>query len=542
MRPFGCPLTILNTLDPLGKFDGKSDEGYLLGYSTTRSGPDWMFDLDFLTNTMNYIPVSVENQITMDAGTQESYVAGSSGKDKEPTQEYILLPLHPHRPRIPVEDVIQDAQEKSLNNCSLMTRRFPQYEITPLDVSAFTHSEFHKDHPKGQILGDPKSAVQTRGKIQKASSVQQALFADILKKFDYNVHQNIFTTPIKSNKPLVKDEDGVDVDVHIYRSMIGSLMYLTGSRPDIMFTVCACARFQVTLKASHLNAVKQIFRLSTIEMRSRIIHPRMISATQYYHIFEPDECEHSTSDVDRGHPPQKFSTDHVNDKSHIECRIYGMKPGHHMTSNTTFTRKKQVTFSDKPGTSSSNTQKHEVHQKVQQTNVPVIPSTGVNDSTEASGSKPRSNTKKNRILPAKKENKKEVEVHLRTNKSVWTKVNRVDSSISSKRVVINSNSESVCKTCNKCLNSASHEMCVVNILNSVNATPTVKIVLNKGKQIWKPKGKLSDNRLNKTKQVWKATGKLFANVGYQWRSTGKKVALGKLNCGYQWRPTGKFLP
>ncbi|GJT27214.1 integrase, catalytic region, zinc finger, CCHC-type containing protein [Tanacetum coccineum] len=56
-------------------------------------------------------------------------------------------------------------------------------------------------------------------------------------------------------------------------------------------------------------------------------------------------------------------------------------------------------------------------------------------------------------------------------------------------------------------------MCVVNILNSVNATPTVKIVLNKGKQIWKPKGKLSDNSLNKTKQVWKATGKLFANVG-----------------------------
>ncbi|GJR14915.1 hypothetical protein Tco_0797567 [Tanacetum coccineum] len=207
--------------------------------------------------------------------------------------------------------------------------------------------------------------------------------------------------------------------------------------------------------------------------------------------------------------------------------------------STPVTRKKQVTFNDKPGTSSSNTQKHEVHQKVQQTNVPVIHSTGVNTSTEASGSKPRSNTKKNRILPAKTENKKKVEDHPRTNKSVWTKVNRVDSSISSKRVVINSNSESVCKTCNKCLNSASHEMCVVNILNSVNATPTVKIVLNKGKQIWKPKGKLSDNSLNKTKQVWKATSKLFANVSYQWRSTRKKVTLGKLNCGYQWRPTGK---
>ncbi|GKC51375.1 retrovirus-related pol polyprotein from transposon TNT 1-94 [Tanacetum coccineum] len=71
-------------------------------------------------------------------------------------------------------------------------------------------------------------------------------------------------------------------------------------------------------------------------------------------------------------------------------------------------------------------------------------------------------------------------------------------------------------------------MCVVNILNSVNATPTIKIVLNKGKQIRKPKGKLSDNSLNKTKQVWKATGKLFANVGYQWRPTGNKFALGEL--------------
>ncbi|GJV33095.1 hypothetical protein Tco_1393495 [Tanacetum coccineum] len=207
--------------------------------------------------------------------------------------------------------------------------------------------------------------------------------------------------------------------------------------------------------------------------------------------------------------------------------------------STPVTRKKQVTFNDKPGTSSSNTQKHEVHQKFQHTNVPVIHSTGVNTSTEASGSKPRSNTKKNRILPAKSENEKKVEDHPRTNKSVWTKVNRVDSSISSKHVVINSNSKSVCKTCNKCVNSANHEMCVVNILSSVNATPTVKIVLNKGKQIWKPKGKLSDNSLNKTKRVWKATGKLIADIGYQWRPTGKKFALGKLNCGYQWRPTGK---
>ncbi|GJV43943.1 retrovirus-related pol polyprotein from transposon TNT 1-94 [Tanacetum coccineum] len=144
-------------------------------------------------------------------------------------------------------------------------------------------------------------------------------------------------------------------------------------------------------------------------------------------------------------------------------------------ASTPLTRKKQVTFTDTCGTSTNNTQKHVEQQKVHLSNVPVIPSKGVSSSTEASRSKPRSNTKKNRIMPAKSENKKKVEDHPRTNKSVWTKVNRVDSSISSKRVVINSNSKSVCKTCNKCLMSANHEMCAVNMLNSMNPTPTVKI-------------------------------------------------------------------
>ncbi|GJR49175.1 hypothetical protein Tco_1317278 [Tanacetum coccineum] len=56
------------------------------------------------------------------------------------------------------------------------------------------------------------------------------------------------------------DEDGEEVDVHMYRSMIGSLMYLTSSRPDIIFAMCACARYQVNLKVSHLYAMKRIFR------------------------------------------------------------------------------------------------------------------------------------------------------------------------------------------------------------------------------------------------------------------------------------------
>nr|GEV01118.1 uncharacterized mitochondrial protein AtMg00810-like [Tanacetum cinerariifolium] len=66
--------------------------------------------------------------------------------------------------------------------------------------------------------------------------------------------------PIDTEKPLLKDPDGEDVDVHTYRSMIGLLMYLTSSRPDIMFAVCACACFQVTPKASHLHTIKRILR------------------------------------------------------------------------------------------------------------------------------------------------------------------------------------------------------------------------------------------------------------------------------------------
>ncbi|GKE86466.1 putative ribonuclease H-like domain-containing protein, partial [Tanacetum coccineum] len=64
-------------------------------------------------------------------------------------------------------------------------------------------------------------------------------------------------TPMETQKALLKDANGEDVDEYLYRSMIGSLMYLTSSRPDIMFVVCACVRFQVNPKVLHLHAVKK---------------------------------------------------------------------------------------------------------------------------------------------------------------------------------------------------------------------------------------------------------------------------------------------
>ncbi|GJU65229.1 putative ribonuclease H-like domain-containing protein, partial [Tanacetum coccineum] len=82
------------------------------------------------------------------------------------------------------------------------------------------------------------------------------------------------STLIETNKALNKDEEAEDVDVHLYRSMIGSLVYLTASRPDIMFVVCACARFQVTPKTSHLHVVKRIFRYLKGQPKLGLWYPR----------------------------------------------------------------------------------------------------------------------------------------------------------------------------------------------------------------------------------------------------------------------------
>ncbi|GJZ99674.1 putative ribonuclease H-like domain-containing protein [Tanacetum coccineum] len=462
MRPFGCPLTILNTLDSLGKFDGKSDEGYLLGYSTTSkafrvynkrtkrveenlhinflegqpnvtgTGPNWMFDLDFLTNLMNYIPVSIENQAdfnnmdnTIDVSpiltlrvhkdhpkgqilgdpklavqTREDpkgFFSTTSFEPKnisqalqdeswvEAMQEellqfklqkvWVLVDLPYGKKVIGTKWVFRNKRdERSIvvkNKARLVAQGFRQEEgidydevfapvarieairlflafasymgftVYQMDVkSAFLYGTIEEEvyvhqppgfvdpaHPnkvykvikalyglhqaprawyetlssflmengfrrgtidktlfikkkKSDIMlvqvyvddiifGSTKKSMCTEfedcmhKRFQMSSMGELTFFlglqvkqqpdgifisqdkyvADILKKFDFWSIRTA-TTPIESNKPLVKDEDGEDVDVHVYRSMIGSLMYLTASRPDIMFAVCACARFQ----------------------------------------------------------------------------------------------------------------------------------------------------------------------------------------------------------------------------------------------------------------------------------------------------------
>nr|GEV81263.1 retrovirus-related Pol polyprotein from transposon TNT 1-94 [Tanacetum cinerariifolium]GEW50871.1 retrovirus-related Pol polyprotein from transposon TNT 1-94 [Tanacetum cinerariifolium] len=123
MRPFRCPVTILNTIDHLGKFDGKADEGFFVGYSLNNkafkvfnsktriveenlhirfskntpnvvgSEPDCLFDIDALTRTVNYEPIVAGIQSNNYAGTKASDSTGQARKETELVKDYILLPL-----------------------------------------------------------------------------------------------------------------------------------------------------------------------------------------------------------------------------------------------------------------------------------------------------------------------------------------------------------------------------------------------------------------------------------------------------------------
>nr|GEZ49260.1 hypothetical protein [Tanacetum cinerariifolium] len=110
--------------------------------------------------------------------------------------------------------------------------------------------------------------LQVQQKSDEIIISQDKYVADILKKFNFSTVKTA-STLIDPNKALVKD-----VDVHLYRSMIGSLMYLTASRPDITFAVYACARFQVTPKISHRHDVKRIFRYLKGQPKLGLWYPR----------------------------------------------------------------------------------------------------------------------------------------------------------------------------------------------------------------------------------------------------------------------------
>ncbi|GJU95656.1 ribonuclease H-like domain-containing protein [Tanacetum coccineum] len=164
IRPFGCHVTILNTIDHLGKFDGKSDEGFLVGYSlqskafrvynleTKRveenlhitflenkpnvvgEGPTWLFDLDYLTDSMNYQPVRSENQANKHAGpkeanhsvgTEDNIDAGNSKIEAESAQDYFVLPIWSSYTSTVKSSKAKNAGEEPNKNPDLKTNEKP---------------------------------------------------------------------------------------------------------------------------------------------------------------------------------------------------------------------------------------------------------------------------------------------------------------------------------------------------------------------------------------------------------------------------------
>ncbi|GKE27688.1 putative ribonuclease H-like domain-containing protein, partial [Tanacetum coccineum] len=109
----------------------------------------------------------------------------------------------------------------------------------------------------------------------------------------------------------LQDEEADNVDVHLYKSMIGSLMYLTASRPDITFVVCACAWFQVTPNVSYLHAVKRIFRYLKDHPKLGLWYPR----DSPFDLKAFSDSDYAGASVDR-----KSTTGGVNPKFHAKTK------------------------------------------------------------------------------------------------------------------------------------------------------------------------------------------------------------------------------
>ena len=123
---------------------------------------------------------------------------------------------------------------------------------------------------------------------------QSKYIRDLLKKFGME-NSKPYGTPMATSTKLSKDEEGKSIDPTLYRGMIGSLLYLTASRPDIMFSVCMCARFQSSPKESHLVAVKRIFRYLAGTQNLGLWYPK----ENNFELIGYSDADYAGNNVDR---------------------------------------------------------------------------------------------------------------------------------------------------------------------------------------------------------------------------------------------------
>nr|GEZ16312.1 ribonuclease H-like domain-containing protein [Tanacetum cinerariifolium] len=170
LKPFGCHVMILNTLDNLGKFEEKGDEGYFIGYSMSRkafrvfnkrtrrveenlhvevlenkaiekgAGPNWLFDIDSLTKSMNYVPVDARTISTNLSGTKDA--TSQEVKKDVSSLRYIALPNWANDALLEFSSNESNGEEADISNME-----------TVITASPTPTLRIHKDHPKSQIIG-----------------------------------------------------------------------------------------------------------------------------------------------------------------------------------------------------------------------------------------------------------------------------------------------------------------------------------------------------------------------------------------------------
>nr|GFA24751.1 ribonuclease H-like domain-containing protein [Tanacetum cinerariifolium] len=231
MRPFGYPVTILNTLDPLGKFDRKVDEGFLVGYSVSSkafkvcnsrtrivqetlhinflknkpnvacSGPTWLFDIDTITKSMNYQPVTAGNQSNLSAGVQEQFDVEKAGEEN--VQQYVLFPLWSSGSKNPQntdDDVAFEGKKPEFES------EKPESEVH-VSPSSSAKTKKHDDKTKKEAKGK----IPTVGKIStnnintfSAAALEDITYSDDkedVSEADFtNLETNITVSPIPTTR------------------------------------------------------------------------------------------------------------------------------------------------------------------------------------------------------------------------------------------------------------------------------------------------------------------------------------------------------
>nr|GEU72063.1 putative ribonuclease H-like domain-containing protein [Tanacetum cinerariifolium] len=190
------------------------------------SGPDWLFNIDALTRTMHYEPIVADQEKEDNVNSTNTVNAASTnGVNTVGAKTNNELPFDPEMPAL--EDI-------STFNFSI----YVDYIIFGSTKKELCNTFEKMMHEKFQMssMGELTFFLgfQVKQKQDGIFISQDKYVTEIQKKYRFTEVKNV-SRPMETQKPLLKDEDGEEVDVHMYRSLIGSLMYLTSSRPDIMF-------------------------------------------------------------------------------------------------------------------------------------------------------------------------------------------------------------------------------------------------------------------------------------------------------------------